>query len=74
MNDKHKLTKPEAGPELQEIETSDLQAIVGGRVEVYRNVSYPAGGFPSPSPWHAAAFPNPEPWLVAAQQQYVIGT
>jgi hypothetical protein len=73
MNAMNQLTKNEE-PELCDVKSSELQAIVGGRVEVYGNVSYPAGGFPLPSPWRAVAFPFPDPWLVAGQQQYVIGT
>jgi hypothetical protein len=62
MIDKNKLTKTEEGPALHEVATSELQATVGGHVEVYRAVSYPAAGYPWPSPW-----------LTVVQQQYVIG-
>jgi hypothetical protein len=61
-------------PALHEMETSELQAIAGGHVEVHVPVSYPPGGYPLPSPWRAAGYPVPDPWLVAGQQQYVIGT
>jgi hypothetical protein len=73
MNAMNTMTRNEVGPALQEVETSKLQALVGGRVEVYEPVSYPPGGYPEPSPWRAATIPFPDPWLVAGQQ-YVIGT
>jgi len=74
MHAMNKLTKTDEGPALQEMDVSKLQTIVGGRVEVYEPVSYPAAGYPQPSPWRAAGYPVPDPWLVAGQQQYVTGT
>jgi hypothetical protein len=73
MNAMNAMTKNKE-PALQAVATSKLQAIVGGRVEVNVPVSYPPGGYPLPSPWHAAGYPVPDPWLVAGQQQYVNGT
>jgi hypothetical protein len=74
MNAMNKCMSNQASPALKEVQTSELQTIVGGRVEIYRELSYPPGGFPTPTPWRAAGYPVPDPWLVAAQQQNVIGT
>ena len=74
MHAMNKLTKTDEAPALQEMDVSELQTITGGRVEVYVPVSYPAAGFPLPTPWRAAGFPFPDPWRAAGQQQYVTGS
>jgi hypothetical protein len=72
MNAMNTLTKNE-GPTFHEVETSEVRAVAGGRVEVYEPVSYPAAGTPWPTPWRAIGYPVPDPWLAAGSQQYVIG-
>jgi bacteriocin-like protein len=74
MHAMNTMTKAEEGPALQEMNTSELQTIIGGHVEVYEPVSYPTAGTPWPTPWRAAGFPFPDPWRAAGQQQYVIGS
>ena len=61
------------GLTFQRVDTSELQAVAGGRVEVYEPVSYPAAGTPWPTPRRAVGYPVPDPWLAAGSQQYVIG-
>jgi hypothetical protein len=69
MNAMNKRRRNQEGSALQDVQTSELQAIAGGRLEVYRELSYPPGGFPVPSPERAVGYPVPDPWLVAGQQQ-----
>ena len=73
MTETNILTKTDEGPARHAGEISELQTLVGGRVEVYGPVSYPAAGTPWPTPRRAVGYPVPDPWLAAGSQQYVIG-
>jgi hypothetical protein len=63
MNKKNELPKNETGPALLEVETAELQAIIGGQVGGHgHSEALLLAGLPLPTPWRAAAFPLPTPW------------
>jgi hypothetical protein len=72
MNEKNELTKNDKGPALHEVETAELQAIVGGQAGGHgHSDALLLGG----EPWRAGvlpqtvpvgALPLPTPWRAAA--------
>jgi hypothetical protein len=63
MNKKNELTRKEKGPALHEVETAELEAIVGGQ----------AGGHGHSEALLLGGEPWPQPWRAVGPQQYVIG-